>query len=307
MKCGPLENAAFASGGSSMTDPQSLLLAHLERPDVPISRQAILFWPDGLFHSLLALGLLREVERGTRVTCPECFSHEEEVIASPARGGVPAYAIPCPVVLRAEVSLEDLRQWRLDALAVATMLATSLQLGGVVSELATGRLWRLGRWKYRGQSREILLGVGFSRPAACELRRRITGARRPIVFVPLEAPAQDYWVGKPPPVIRLAEVISFGAGGPTIDAAEIVELVHESDEAASASSETFSLMLDRKVRSALENQLTHEVIVQSYLANGSSARKAADDLNARGHAIHHATISRIVKKYEEVISRGSRN
>ena len=288
-----------------MPESLTLLWSLMDMPGAALSNYAASLWGTNVFQAALALGFLREAEPATWVTCPECFEHEEEVIVRPGRNGGVCYAIPCPEVLRAEVSLNDMRQWRVDMAAVASTLARALQLAGKPTELAPGRVWRLGRWKYQGQARDMLLAIGLNQPDAIDIRRQITASRRPVVFVPLAEPGADFWVGQPPPLIRLSEVVSLVDSALGIDTTEIVGLIQDADERTDNTPDSLSFVLDQKVRSALNSRLTDELILQAYVANGSSARKAAKALKKRGHSIHHATISRLVKKYEEVLRTGS--
>ena len=291
-----------------MTDPLSILWPLVDHPDAVVSWQTAAWWPAGVRDTLLGLGFLREVEPARYVRCPECHEHDGEVIAFSGPDGATRYAIPCPEVLRAEVSLDELRQWRIDFPRIAAVVAEGLHLGGKPAELDPGRLWRLGRWSYRNASRDMLLGRGFGRADAETLRRAVTGSRKPVVFLPWTAPASDFWTGKSPPVIRLPEVTSCTDGVVGFDVEEILFLVQDADERSSeqpTGSESLSLVVDRKVRSAIKSQLPDDLVIQTYLASGSSARKAAKELKQQGFPIHHSTVSRIVGRYQDVLQAGS--
>lgn len=288
-----------------MAESLTLLWSLMELPGATLSNYSASLWSTKMFQATLARGFVREAEPANWITCPECFEHHEEVIVRPGRNGELRYAIPCPEVLRAEVTLNDMRQWRVDVAAVAAALAEELQLVGKLSELAPGRIWRLGRWKYQGQTRDMLLAVGLSQADASEFRRPITASKRPVVFVPLAEPDADFWIGQPPPLIRLSEVVSLVDDALDIDTTTLVGLIHDANEQAADLPGVLDFVLDQKVRSALDSQLTDELILQAYVANGSSARKAEKDLKSRGFAIHHSTISRLVKKYEKVLQTGS--
>ena len=291
-----------------MTDPFSILWPLVDHPDAVVSWQTAAWWPAGVRDTLFDLGLLREVEPARFVTCPECREHDGEVIAFAGPNGETRYAIPCPEVLRAEVTLEELRQWRIDFPRITSVLAEGLHLGGKPAELVPGRLWRLGRWSCRETSRDMLLGRGFGRADAETLRRAVTGSRKPVVFVPWTAPASGFWAGKSPPIILLPEVTSCTDGVIDFDVEEILFLVLDADGRSSeqsTGSESLSLVVDRKVRSAIKSQLTDDLVIQTYLASGSSARKAAKELKQQGFPIHHSTVSRIVGRYQDVLQAGS--
>ena len=288
-----------------MADSLTLLWSLMELPGAALSNYSASLWNAKVFQATLGRGFLREAEPATWINCPECFEHDEEVIVRPGRDGSVRYAIPCPEVLRAEVSLDDMRQWRVDAASVAFALAEQLQLAGRVTELAPARIWRLGRWKYQGQTRDMLLAVGLSQADASEFRRPITASKRPVVFVPLAEPDADFWVGQPPPLIRLSEVVALVDSDLDIDTAAIVGLIHDANERGTETPGVLDFVLDQKVRSALDSKLTDDLILQAYVANDSSARKAEKDLKSRGFSIHHSTISRLVNKHKKLLQAGS--
>ena len=291
-----------------MTDPLELLWPVMDAPGTIVSADQAAVWPDGCHQQLLDLDVLQEAGTADRVLCPDCHNHVEEVLALPGPQGKTRYTILCPESLRVIVSKEALRQWTVDAGRFAFLLAKTLNLTGQPKELASDRLWRLGRWRYQGVMRDMLLARGCGRADAVEFRREITAAKRPILFVALSVPAADYWIGESPPIIPLPEVAFLEDGKILLDAQQILGLVHDVDAdlpRETLGTESLSLVLDQKVRSAIENQLTETQILQAYVANGLSARAAAADLTSRGHSIHHSTVSRTVKKHEELLRTGS--
>jgi len=288
-----------------MTDPLSVVWPLLDLPDAVLSSDAAEFWPAGLLQQLVEMGVLSPTTGAERVLCPECRDHVEDVVAISGPSGRTRYAINCPEHLRVVLSSSDLQQWIVDVNHIAAIIASAFQLTGKLTELAPGRIWRLGRWKYQGQTRDMLLALGLSRPDVVDVRRQITASKRPVVFVPLAEPDADFWVGQPPPLIRLSEVVSLVDSALNIDTAAIVGLIHDANERAAETPGVLDLVLDQKVRSALDSKLTDDLILQAYVTNASSARKAEKDLKSRGFSIHHSTISRLVKKYEKVLQAGS--
>ena len=293
-----------------MADSLALLWLLMEQQDAAVSSYAARRWLTGVHPTLVTLGVLRETENATRIVCPECFDHEEEVLVRPGPDGQVRYAIPCPEVMRAEVNPEDLRQWRIDVGRVAALLKDQLQLGGKCCELSPGRVWRLGRWQYQGVVRHMLLACGLDGPDAKTVRRAITAAKQPVVFVPDHVPASDFWRGRIPALLRLSDVARLANGQIELDTGLIISLVDEADMEASdadatVSDHSLSFVVDQKVHNAVKSQLTDDQILQAYVANGSSARKAAKYLGKQGVSVHHSTISRTVRKYQEVLQSGS--
>lgn len=288
-----------------MTDPMRLIWPLLDLPVSVLTVDAVMSWPPGVHQQLLEMGVLRPTTGADRVLCPECRDHVEDVLAISGPGDRIRYAITCPEHMRVTLSPADLRQWIVDVNHVAAMIASGFQLTGKLTELAPGRIWRLGRWKYQRQIRDMLLAVGLNQPDAIKVRRQITRSKRPVVFLPLTEPNADYWVGNLPPLIRLAEVVSLLDGVIKIDTTAIVGLIHDANDRATETPMALDFVLDQKIRIALDSRLTTELILQAYVANGSSARRAAKDLKKQGHSIHHSTISRLVKKSKEVLRTGS--
>lgn len=281
-----------------MPDALERLWHLLEGPQEPVTAEDV-------DDELMRLGFFREVESATSIICPECHTHREEVIVRPGPRGTSRYFIACPSRLRVEIPPASLRQWLLDATVVAGALATLLQLGGQCAELIPNRVWRLGRWTARGATRDCLLVRGLARPDAAEYRRAITAAKRPIAFIPGALPKPEFWLGHPPPLIRLPAVTTLMEGRLVLDAMQVINLVHDADRPPDDSRAVLNVILDRKIRGALAAQLTEEQIVQAYVANGSSARKAAKDLVGRGFTIHHSKVLRVINKYQDVLRAGS--
>ncbi len=290
-----------------MTDPLSVIWPLLDLPGTVVTSHAIADWPANLFEQLAEMGVLRPTSGPERIVCPECLDHVEEVLLISGPGGHSLYAIACPENLRVILSLDDLRQWIVDADRLSVILASAFKLSGKPSVLAPGRIWRLGRWKYQGQTRDMLLAVGLSQPDALELRRKITESKRPVVLLPLSAPAAGYWKGLPPPIIPLSEVVSLVDNDVRIDIREILGVVDDANMRETESTDSLSGFIEKRVHSAMDTKLTTERIVQSYIANDSSARKAAVDLTNQGFKISHATVSRHVKKNKEILRTSSSN
>jgi hypothetical protein len=288
-----------------MTDPMKLIWPLLDLPGATLTVDAVMFWPSGMHQQLLKMGVLIPTTRAERVLCPECRDHFEDVLAIPGPGGRLRYAITCPEHMRVTLSPDDLRQWIVDMNHVATIIASAFQLTGKLTELAPGRIWRLGRWKYKGQIRDMLLAVGLNQPDAIDVRRQITASKRPVVFVSMTGPSSEFWAGQKPPLIRLTEVVSLVDGTLDINTAEVVGLIHDADVPVKENLERLNFLVDQRIRSALDSKLTEDQIIQAYVSNGSSARKAATDLNNRGLRIHHSTVSRTVKKHNGSLRTGS--
>ncbi len=114
-------------------------------------------WPDGLLATLCLERLLVPTGPSETAICVECAEgHVEEVVSidSPP-GSPPRFYIPCPIVGRARVDPDDLRQWRLAPEGWAALSARLIGLPGF-REAVRGRVWWLGLAELGGVRREVL-------------------------------------------------------------------------------------------------------------------------------------------------------
>ena len=282
-----------------MTDPLELLWPLVDSPNTMIAADLVAFWPPGLHQRLLELGMLREAGTAERILCPGCWNHVEEVNAIPGPGGSSRYVIPCPEVLRVVVPHAALRQWIVDLGQIARTLAGTLRLSGKCTELATGRIWRLGRWTYQGIQRDLLLAGGLGLPDAEQYRRAISGAHRPVLFVGSRMANPDFWNGRVPPQILLSEVATLIEDKIEIDVTQIIGLVHAADEQHAAdtplTTEQFKLVVRQQVKAEGKTQLTDDILVAAY-KNFGSYNKAVTGLAAQGCETNRWAIERAVKR-----------
>lgn len=288
-----------------MTDPLSVIWPLLDLPGAVVTADVAASWPAELQAELTATGMLRQSSGAERVLCPECRNHIEEVVTVSRPGAQLQFVIACPENLRVVLSPNDLRQWIVDSSHLAAMIASALQLTGKLAELANGRVWRLGRWKYQGETRDMLLALGLRQADADQVRRKMTEAKRPIVLVPLDAPARDFWKGQPPPIIRLSEVVSLTNGVMGLKPGEILDLVHDTNEREEELQDALFDFVEQKVHRAMDTKLTDEMLLQTYLANNSSAREAAKVLNTQGFRISHSQISRRLARFKDLVRTDS--
>jgi hypothetical protein len=136
-------------------------------------------WPAAAREYFVATGILQAAENTSWVLCPECFEHEEEVIAIEGSGGEVRLMIPCPEVLRVEVRPELLQQWAISLSSLVSQIALSLQLTGKPLELTAGRLWRLGRTRWAGVKRDVVFARGLTWDDAAGIGSAICRTTRP--------------------------------------------------------------------------------------------------------------------------------
>ena len=265
-----------------MPDALQFLGPAVEAVNPVFSRAAVIRWPNDARTQLVSARLLVPQGSTTRIRCPECGqTHVAKPVPREQPDGKVRFFIPCPRHLRAEVSDRDIQQWAANIEALAQILATALSLGGRSTQLASDRVWRCGRWTYQDMLRDVLFARGLRRKDAVQFRRAITGSHRPIVFVGSETPADDFWQGRIPPLIRLCEVATLDDGQLHIDVAQVVGLVRTADESKDAVSPTLDqlkLLVRQQVKAEGKMNLRDDWLVSAYKQCGSY-RKAAKFLS----------------------------
>jgi hypothetical protein len=240
-------------------------------------------WPEGYGDKLRGIGLLRLAENATHVVCPGCEGgHVEQVIPHAAPSGVRFY-VRCPEALRVEVPAELLRQWTIDFEVLARAAAGAINLMGRRMPLIPARLWQLGKTRWQGASREVLLARGLDWPDGGAVAGRIGSGGRPIVLVAERAPAVGVWPGRVPAVILLSRVASLGATGIEVDTTHMMLLVKDADATAEAGQvlpldvKQKKLLVRRQVKAEIEAHLEDDVLIAAY-KEFNSLRVAADAL-----------------------------
>lgn len=266
-----------------MTDALELLWPLVDSPDSLVSAHVAASWPTGVHGRLGELGLLCPAADASRVLCPECGEHLEEVWAIDGPEGCTRFVIPCPVVMRADVPSAAMRQWTVDHEHLAAALARTLALTGKCTELVAGRLWRLGRTQWNGKSRDAFFARGLHWNDGETVRGVLVRGRKPIVFVALKRPPSEFW-RTVPPVLVLSHVAALGDAGIEIELLEIAAAIHEADASASSAigpmltREHLKRMIRQQVKAEMKTQLNDDIYLAAYRQCGS-VREAATFLS----------------------------
>lgn len=263
-----------------MTDPLEMLWPLVDAPDSLVAAHVVAGWPVGVCQRLVELGLLHPAAEASRVLCPECGEHFEEVLALEGPGGQVRFAVPCPVVMRADVPPAARRQWTVDHANLAVALARSLALTGKCTELVPGRLWRLGRTTWQGASRDVALARGLHWADGHNVRATLVRGHRPIVFIALRRPPDGFW-RTVPPVLVLSHVALLATGGIEIEAMEVAAAIHDADAVASSAlasdltKDVLKQMIRQQVKAEKKTQLTDDIHIAAYRQCGSVREAAA--------------------------------
>ena len=203
-------------------------------------------WPTEVRERLGHQGLVVEGGRLDRIACPDCpDGHVEEVVERRGADGRLRCYIPCPQSLRVEIPPVALRRWTLDVEKIVAAVASAMSMQACPSAIIPGRLWRLGKTRWQGVSREVLLARGLAWADGQAVARRVGTGGRPIVLIADQVPPADLWPGRVPAVVQLSRVASLGATGVEADVTHMMMLVKDADAATEA---TEALPLDANRR-----------------------------------------------------------
>jgi len=212
-----------------MTDLLPLFWPLVDAPVPVFPGRVVGAWREGTHKRLVELGILEAAENADCVLCPECFEHEEEVIALAWPDGRVRLMIPCPEVLRVEIPPALLQQWAISLSTVIAQLAGSLQLTGKPLELVPERLWRLGRLNVEGNLRDVLFArlVGTS---DADFQSAFARALRPIVLFAGAVPPQRWWQARILPCSSVPHIATCPTDGIVVDRAALVGLVSQAED-----------------------------------------------------------------------------
>ena len=266
-----------------MTEPLQFLWPGIEAVNPVFARAAIIRWPKGVHEQLVAAGLVVPQGTSTRIRCPECGeTHFGTPFLREQPDGTMRAFIHCRRHVRAQVTDRDLQQWAASVESLAGALSTSLSLGGKATKLDSDRVWRCGRWTYRGVQRDVLFARGLRRHDAIQFRRAITASHRPVVFVGSEIPDADFWQGGIPPMIRLREVATLVDAKIEIDLPQVIGLVRsaddDSEQEVTVTLDQLKTLVRQQIKAEGKTTLKDDWLVSAYKQCGSY-RKAAKFLS----------------------------
>jgi len=286
-----------------MNDPLVSILPYLDASAPLFTADEVSAWPAETLPRLMAAGFIRPAKSAACVACPNCYQeHSGEVTVRRGPDGRSRFFIHCPEALRVEVPAESLRQWTVDLDRLGRALAGALSLAGRRTLLVPGRLWRLGRTKWQGASRDVLFARGLLWPDGPAIIARIETQTRPVVIVANQVPPPAWWRRRSAPVIALVDVATLSDRGVELNIADVAAAITEAD----ARNETFGNMrfdeagqrqrLRRQVKEELKSHLMDDQLLAAYREHGSY-RKAADAISKQtGAKITKDQVSRAVRR-----------
>lgn len=285
-----------------MSDPFEYLWPHMDVPRPLFLRQLVVQWSDRAFDRLLAAGFIKEAGGADRVGCPVCHgSHKEKVFVARQDDGTHRYFVYCPVVFRAEVTADDLRQWTIDFEVFTRAVARAMGLEGRCLPLLPERLWCLGRVTWRGDRRKVFFVRGLQWNDAAMVSERIHSHHRPIVLVTYRDPIENPGTTALATPVPMEEVASLHENGIFLDGATVAAMIAEADATAEnrdhrlADAKELKQLVRRQVKAEQKMELTDDLLIAAYKREGS-CRKAAAALNEEQVNVNHWAVGRAVQR-----------
>lgn len=263
-----------------------MILSASEDDDRSFDHTEIARWPEGVFDSLVQIGLLRRAGGSLVATCPECDGAHSEEVTTDWFEGMTRYFINCPEMACVEIEAKHCERWEPCVEGIAQSLREALQLNSAFKELYPQRLWRLGRIAWNGGTREILFARGLERPDAQAVMAKAPPAGKALILVPEHVPDDRGWPGRIPVVIAISEYFELAAGTLLLCTAALLEKIQQSDQILR---ERGQLSLDevakKKVKSTVEECIDERVFRQDVIdavIRFGGVLQAIEELKAEG-------------------------
>ena len=176
-----------------------------------------------------ATGIIRPAKPAASVACTDCGNLRRvhiEVDVHDVRHGY----ISCPECGIAEVDLDSLRRWAIVAEHVLGAVFQSSTATIRLSELVPGRLWRIGKAAWGGQTQELLFALCRRRDDADAVLQVLRKRPKSILFVPTETDAVEWSDEVPNAVVALDSVVSMRGTVLTFDGSYVQGLLAATDE-----------------------------------------------------------------------------
>jgi hypothetical protein len=171
----------------------------------------MLSWAESDRKAVSAQKLIRRIADARSIICEDCGNpHLAEVSQYPRRGG--RFYYQCPEIGRVTVPADRLRRWEVAFDHVGCALRAAMSLGGDHLEIASARVWLLGRRRRGKLTTEVFLVRGIWWPDASDVLDsclRLQQSPDPIVLIPRRFPTKAAWAGRMGSLHALAETAGF--------------------------------------------------------------------------------------------------
>ena len=163
-----------------------------------------------MFTALVSRELLRRANPATSFSCMDCGGHAcpVEFIKNEKTGQEHGY-ISCPECGVTRIDKEHLKRWQVSAVRLLERVVDGAGIQGALSEVVPGLLWRLGKARWNGHSREVYFVRRCRENDASKIATELSHHPKAIVLTTTEAAARKLGKALNNPVISLDGVASF--------------------------------------------------------------------------------------------------
>jgi hypothetical protein len=190
------------------------------------TKDEVTSWP--AFESLTAIGILRQANTATHVTCDACTEgHVEEVMPVFYENNT-RFFIRCPENGRVEISSDRLLQWSVSLDPLLNFVAEAFNATGGIKDPFPSRLWEIGRASIAGRSRMIWVALGLAWPDADTLKPMLPKGKSPLLFILGNMPVDGLVELSPDSMIPCDKVITMDEGSFTMDKDAVADFLNAS-------------------------------------------------------------------------------
>ena len=247
-----------------MSDALGRLLGAAEGVYPPLfNADDIESWPAELVDQLL-----RPSHPTSNVQCPVCGEMEEVVFIEAAKATEKRAFTRCAEIGPIEMPAELLKRWELGYLQLMDVAFCDIDLSGRREEVVRDRVWRLGKAKWSGASRNVFFARGLHRPDAWQIINHAGFAAGSVVFVPARPPVADSRIEVLPTVIPLTDVLAWTESG----------LCFDHDYVESCLAQARGAVLEkpaRRTRKRADRTATIEALTKHLMVHVKAAREHA--------------------------------
>lgn len=187
---------------------RSILLA-LDHARVPSWTQyRMRDWPTGEFERCLASGLFLPQEPTDQIPCTVCGEIVDVLRFTKPNGEIEA-CLKCSLCGNHRVPFAMAGRWELNLSRFVMLLATALDAAGGTQMLVRDRVWRLGKCRLAGSSRNAYLARRLQHRDAREVIEAASFPPGAVLFVPRVGPWPELRIEPLPLLIPLNEVLDW--------------------------------------------------------------------------------------------------
>jgi hypothetical protein len=286
-----------------MTDPLDVIWPCVDLESPRFAPAEVEEWPATFAERLIEAGLLVRADTASHVVCPNCGGqHIEEIVPRSGADGRTRFFIRCAEALRVEVPAASTSLWTIDFDALAGAIAGSMSLKGRCKPIERSRLWQLGRYAWKGATRDIVFARGLLWPDGRRTAERVGGYGRTIVLVAEVVPPVEFWPSVPAPTVALTGVAALSLSGMEIDLAFVAASVERIDACIRAvqpvalTKQEQTRLFRQQARTVLQSHLNDDELVGAYLEHGSYRDAAAALSKQKGVKVSKDAVARAVRR-----------